>query len=284
MNDPYSPSPFKPHFLFQNGDAQTILSSTARRVSVPDYSRIRLDTPDNDFIDIDVVVQGSPHLAIVLHGLEGSSGSKYMRGMVHALSNANFDVAAKNFRGCSGEPNSLPHSYHSGSSHDLKTVVDFFSSQGSYRTISLVGFSLGGNVLLKYLGELASDAPSTLTGAVALSVPVDLESCAYRLALGRNKIYMNRFLRLLKEKISLKAQMFPGKVSMDGFESLKSFADFDGRYVAPLNGFKDAVDYWTRSSSLPLLSEIRIPTLLINAADDPFLSKSCYPERMSDSS
>lgn len=244
---------------------------------------MRITTRDNDFTDVDLVQQNSSSLAIVLHGLEGSSYSSYMRGMVRALANASFDVAAKNFRGCSGHPNLKPYSYHSGSSSDLSDVVHHFidDPRFDYQSIYLVGFSLGGNVLLKYLGEISEQAPTQIKGAVAISVPIDLESCAEKLASLSNRIYMKRFLRMLKEKMAIKAEMFPDTLSIQGFESLKTFADFDGRYVAPLHGFKDARDYWRKSSSLPLLSRISVPTLLLNAQDDPFLTPHCFPDEES---
>ncbi|MCB0330929.1 MAG: alpha/beta fold hydrolase [Bdellovibrionales bacterium] len=268
-------SSFLPHLFFRQTDLQTILSSSLRKASTPRYERQRLETPDGDFLDIDICKNNTTHLVVILHGLEGCSRSPYVKGMVSALRAGKFDIAAMNFRGCSGEPNRKPYSYHSGSSEDLSLAVGEFASH--YERISLVGFSLGGNVLLKYLGEHGSNIPACLYRAVAISTPIHLQSCAEQMANVRNAFYMKRFLRMLKEKLELKTKLFPSEVSLDDFESIKTFRQFDDRYIAPYWGFQDAVDYYQQSSALSVLSSITIPTLLLNAMDDSFLTPKCFP-------
>jgi len=239
----------------------------------PVYERERLETPDDDFMDLDWARAGHSRVVILLHGLEGSSERPYIRGMARMLNDIGWDAVAVNFRSCSGEPNRQPYSYHSGASHDLSTVIEHVRAK--YSTIAGVGFSLGGNVLLKYLGESGTETP--LSAAVAFSVPCDLKGSSLQLTSFSNKLYMWNFLRLLKKKVSTKAQMFPDLVDASDFHTITSFREFDDRYTAPLSGFDDAEDYWAKSSSKSFIPDIKIPALLVNAADDPFLSDSCYP-------
>ncbi|MCB0319394.1 MAG: alpha/beta fold hydrolase, partial [Bdellovibrionales bacterium] len=252
-----SNSDFRPRFYFANPDLQTILASKLRKLDLPSYSRRRIHTPDGDFLDIDQVFscENAP-LVVMCHGLEGSSRSPYVRGMVRALSHQGYNIAVINFRGCSGTPNNKPFSYHSGSTSDLLHVINDLAR--IYDSIMLVGFSLGGNVILKLLGEMGSKIPPQLTAAVTISVPVDLKSSALRLGEWRNRIYMNRFLKMLRKKIAVKSALFPEAISTHNFEKIRNFEEFDGRYVAPFHGFQDARDYWHQCSALPFLSEIQI--------------------------
>jgi predicted alpha/beta-fold hydrolase len=179
-------------------------------------------------------------------------------------------------RGCSGEPNNLPRSYHNGSSDDLDSIIRHVTAL-PYQKIMLIGFSLGGNVILKYLCEGQWKYPSALTAAAAISVPCHLDSCAHKLSSKVNRIYLNRFLKMLHEKIIAKKAHFPELFNDDGYESIRSFKDFDDRYTAPLHGFTNAEDYWKKASSLQYLPSITLPTLMISAADDPFLTPLCFP-------
>jgi predicted alpha/beta-fold hydrolase len=167
--------------------------------------------------------------------------------------------------------------YHSGAWEDLARVVDHAARRGVYSAIALVGFSVGGNLTLLYLGRLGAAAHPQVCGAVVFSVPCDLASSAHRLAHPANRIYMTYFLRSLHAKIKAKMATRPGGLDDRGFGAIRTFADFDNRYTAPLNGFADAADYWRRCSSRPVLLSIRRPTLMISAADDPFLAPPCYP-------
>ncbi|MDA1028419.1 MAG: alpha/beta fold hydrolase [Bacteroidetes bacterium] len=270
---PSSPELYKPSLLLRPCHIHTVYASKLRYVPAPKYVRERLETPDGDFLDLDWVRSGNQRVVIVLHGLEGSADRPYMRGMVRALSTDGWDVLALNFRSCSGEMNRKPYSYHSGATDDLSFIID--QIQLKYSTIAAIGFSLGGNVLLKYLGEMGLQTP--VRAAVAFSVPSDLKGSSLALTRSENRLYMWNFLRLLKVKVLVKAEQFPDLVSADGFDKISSFQEFDDRYTAPLNGFKDAEDYWARCCSNPFIPDIRVPTLLVNALDDPFLSESCYP-------
>jgi len=245
-----------------------------RRVPRPDYRRERIETPDSDFIDLDLIDNHSDRIAILLHGLEGSADRPYMRGMTQALSAAGWNICAVNFRGCSGQTNRLASSYHSGATYDLITILNHIGDQ--YRHTSAVGFSLGGNLMLKYLGETPEQ--NGIDAAVAISVPCDLKASSNQLAQTQNRPYMYNFLRSLRGKIEEKARLFPDQVSMDGYSSIRTFQDFDDQYTAPLHGFRDAEHYWAQCSSRQFLTSISVPTLMISALDDPFLPERCYPE------
>jgi len=181
------------------------------------------------------------------------------------------------FGGCSGEPNRLVRFYYSGDTEDLKIVIEHALQKTTYQKMALIGFSIGGNMTLKYLGEQGENIPSKIKTAVTLSVPCDLASAAKTLALPRNKFYMARFLRLFRRKLQAKAHLKSPALNLDGFHHIKTFHDFDNRYTAPIHGFKSALDYYQKSSSKAYLSQIKIPTLLLNAQDDPFLSPQCFP-------
>jgi len=270
-------SPYRPPFLLRSAHLQTIYPALYRRVSGVAYTRERLELPDGDFLDLDWSRIGADRAAVLCHGLESGSRATYVRGMVRALNGMGWDVAALNFRGCSGIPNRLLRSYHSGETGDLAAVVGHVLAGGHYRDLALVGFSLGGNVVLKYLGENPAAVPPAVRVAAAVSVPCDLAGSAARLAAWSNRLYLRRFMRLLKRKIAWKAELFPERVRVGDFAMVSTFQEFDDRYTAPVHGFADAADYWTRASCRQFLPGIRIPTLLLSAADDPFLSPSCFP-------
>lgn len=264
-------------FLLRNRHMQTIYPSLFRKVRPAAYQRRRITTPDGDFLDLDFSEQEKDRVVVILHGLEGSASRKYVLGMVHIFNEAGFDTVSMNFRGCSGEPNKLLRFYHSGETDDLDTVIRYLVSLGKYKAIHLVGFSLGGNVTLKYVGERGTALLPVIKSAVAISAPVDLKGSSAELEKKHNTIYMQRFIRNLKEKLQLKQQQYPDGISLEGFEHIRSFRQFDDRYTGPMHGFRDALDYWQQCSSLRVLHQISIPTLLINAKDDPFLSPACYP-------
>jgi uncharacterized protein len=270
-------SSYRAPILFTNPHVQTVFPTLFRKVTGVSYRRERIDTPDGDFLDLDWSNIGSKRLAILLHGLEGNSTRTYILGMVKALNNGGWDAVAVNFRGCSGEPNRKLRFYHMGETGDLETVVSHVVGLGSYEELSLLGFSLGGNVILKYLGERGQDVNAMFKKAVVFSVPCDLTSSSRKLDHPANRLYMRRFLRMLHEKIRMKMEILPASINDRGYERIKNFEDFDDAYTAPIFGFKNAEDYWTRGSSKPFLSKISIPTLLINSADDPFLAEPCYP-------
>ena len=258
------------------GHLQTILPALFRRVTGRMHPRVeRLATPDGDFLDLDWYQFGNRRLAILSHGLEGSSRALYIRGMAAALVTEGWDVLAWNFRGCSGEMNLRPRLYHSGDTGDLRLVLAHGAA--GYEAVGLVGFSLGGNVILKYLGENAGGVEAKVKGAVAFSVPCDLAASARRLDQPENRIYTRRFLRSLRVKVGQKARQMPGLIDATGVERMRTFGEFDDRYTGPMHGFRDAQEYWAKSSCGQFLSAIQVPTLLVNARNDPFLPPECFP-------
>jgi predicted alpha/beta-fold hydrolase len=249
-----------------------------RRVAPITYERERIATPDGDFLDLDWNRNHrSQSLVIITHGLEGNSANVSVQGMARAFHRAGWDSLAWNLRGCSGEANRLLRTYHSGAWEDLECVINHAAEE--YQNIVLVGFSIGGNLTLKYLGDHASAIHPSIKGAVAFSVPCDLASSALVLESHINSIYMNHFLRDLRRKIREKAVAFPGGISTEGLDRIRTFREFDGTYTAPLNGFLSAEDYWAKASSKPSLRGIAVPTLLINALNDPFLGPECFPKK-----
>ncbi len=272
-----SPSGYRAPLMFSNPHVQTVFPSLFRRVSGVHYQRHRIDTPDNDFLDLDKSTVGSRRLAIILHGLEGDSSRAYVLGMVKAVNKIGWDALVVNFRGCSGVSNKRVRFYHSGDTQDLETVISYVTANENYSELALIGFSLGGNIILKYLGERGTQTNSLITKAVAFSVPCDLESSSHHLARSANKIYLKRFLRLLRKKIRMKMAIMPEQISDHDYKTIKTFKEFDDRYTAPMFGFSGAEDYWRKASSKPFLASISIPALLVNAADDPFLTDLCYP-------
>ena len=278
MDDNMQPSvnsDYRAPWLFRNGHVQTIYPTLLRRVDDVVYRRERISTPDDDFLDLDWSRVGGDSVAIISHGLEGDAQRAYVKGMVRAMNRAGIDALAWNFRGCSGEPNRQLRLYHNGAIDDLHTVVSH--AAGLYSRIYLVGFSMGGNMSLLYLGKMAGEIPVAVRGGVVFSVPCDLTDASIALERTENLLYMKRFLVLLHEKIRVKQVLFPADVNDHGYHRLKTFRDFDGRYTAPLHGFASAEDYWQQCSSAPWLGAIRVPTLIVNALDDPFLAGGCYP-------
>ena len=242
------------------------------------YERERLETSDGDFVDLDWSrEEGSRGLVFIMHGLEGHSRRKYVLGMVKAAREHGLDAVAMNFRGCSGEPNRKVSMYHSGWTRDLHEALLMIEALGRYSCVHLVGFSLGGNVILKYLGEDPATIPEFVRGAVAISVPCDLEDSARALARPQCALYTRYLLDQLRKKIIEKGRLFPGSLDLKGVEKLRTFRQFDDRFTAPLHGFRDALDYWRRSSSRQYLAGIDRRTCIINAANDPFLGPRCYP-------
>ena len=268
---------YKPPLIFTNGHLNTVYRTLFYTAPVV-YERSRLELPDMDFIDLDFVFSQSKKIVVIVHGLEGSSSSKYVLSLAQNSILAGLDVLALNLRGCSGEPNRLYPSYHSGQTDDLEFIIGHLVKM-AYEEIYLTGFSLGGNQILKLLGTC--DLKNTVVkAAVAISVPCDLSGSAIQLAKAENTIYLSRFLRSLKAKILEKSERFPDlKLNPEEIRKIKNFVDFDNFYTAPAHGFADAADYYQKSGSLHYLKNINIPALLINAQDDSFLSASCFPQK-----
>ena len=270
-------SSYNPKIYFKSKHFNTIYRTLFNNVNI-NYQRKRLETNDDDFLDLDFSTVNSSSITIIMHGLEGSSNSNYVKSLAKVLNENYIDVVAINFRGCSGEPNRLISSYHSGKTDDLMEVISYLEKHYQYDQIHIIGFSLGGNITLKYLGENGFDISSKVKSAVTISVPCDLYGSSIHLAKVSNLVYMQRFLRSLKKKTLYKLEQFPNSfLKKEMILNAKSFLDFDNLYTAPAHGFKNAFDYWEKSSSKQFIPNIKVPTLLISSSDDPFLSKSCIP-------
>ena len=282
MNDAvsnnHSATPYVPPRWLRNGHLQSVWPTLFRKVSLKVPETAELETPDDDFLRLDWYRQGHSRLAILCHGLEGHSRRPYILGMARALLQAGWDVLAWNYRSCGGVMNRQLRFYHSGATDDLDVVIQHVLATTAYPSIALVGFSMGGNLSLVYLGEREQSLDARVVGAATFSVPCDLAGSARELARRANRIYMQRFLTELRDKMTRKAEQFPGQIDVTGFEQIRDFKAFDDRYTAPLHGFRDAEDYWRRCSSLHFLQRIPVPALIVNAQDDPFLSSECYPQ------
>ncbi|MGJ8644655.1 MAG: YheT family hydrolase [Luteolibacter sp.] len=279
-----SESSYRPPIWLRGGHWQTVHPVLFRKVKYVTKRRKRLELDDGDFIDLDWSGNSSDKLAIISHGLEGSSQATYVQGMAKALIKRGWDVLAWNMRGCSGELNRLPSFYHSGKTEDLELVIRHVQKVHPAKNIDLVGFSLGGNLTLKYVAERGEKINPMIRRVVAFSVPCELACCSRTLEERGNRLYMERFLKTLRRKVIEKERLFPGELDVSGVEALRTFAGFDGRFTAPLHGFKNAEEYWERSSCRRVLKNIAIPSLLVNAANDPILGADCYPEEEARSS
>jgi predicted alpha/beta-fold hydrolase len=268
-----------PTLLF-NKHLETIYPSLVRKVDLTLYERERITTPDDDFLDLDWLKQNSKKLIILSHGLEGNSQRAYIKGMAKAFYTQGFDVLAWNFRGCSEEINRTLRFYHSGATDDLDLVVNHSIAKG-YTEINLIGFSLGGNLTLKYLGEKSSALKAEVKKGVAFSVPLNLHTSCLEISKPSNWMYNKRFLNSLKEKVLNKSKLITG-LDTTALASIKSLLEFDNQYTAPIHGFTSALDYYERCSSLRFITNIERPTLIVNALNDPFLSGDCYPRHLQD--
>jgi predicted alpha/beta-fold hydrolase len=265
----------KPPLYLFNEHLETIFPSMFRKID-GDYERERLELNDGDYLDLDWMIKGNDKLVIISHGLEGNSERHYSKGMAKYFSDQGWDSLAWNCRGCSGEINRLPRFYHHGATEDIAAVINH-AIEKKYNSISLVGFSMGGSMTLKYLGEQNENLPPEVRSAATFSVPCDLSSSAKELDKPKKRFYLNRFLKKLGKKIRAKAELYPELISTEGFEKITTFREFDNRYTAPLHGFKDADDFYNRASSGTYIRSINIPTLIVNALNDPFLPEACYP-------
>lgn len=275
---PVIPSSYNPPFLFKNGHFSTIYAGIIRKVAHSYQKRERIDLPDGDFLDLDWSFAKDPSskVTILIHGLEGNSKRAYITGSAKQFNAKGFDVCTMNLRGCSGETNQLLCSYHSGATEDLEAVIKHILGTQNYTEIYLKGFSLGGNLALKYLGE-ERDVPKEIKAAVAISVPCSLRNSQEQFLLFQNILYARRFIKNLKTKLVLKQQIYPSDITDSDLKNINTLKDFDDVYTSRAHGFKDALDYYKKCSCLQFLSNIRVPTLLINAEDDSFLGKECYP-------
>ena len=265
-----------PAYLF-NGHLETIIPSLYRKVSGVAYVREKIDTPDGDFLNIDWSKVGGQKLLLISHGLEGDSRRHYAMGLVKLFNQQGIDVVVWNNRTCGGEINLKPILYHHGASYDLETVIRHIQSSHSYTEIFLAGISMGGAQTLKYLGERGADLPKEITRAAVYSAPCNLPSSADTLKYASNLFYKNRFLGKLKQKMEAKAIQYPELIDLDLLRRVRDFDAFDTHFTAKLHGFKDAADFYRSVSADNWMHQIQIPTLIINALNDPLLGPECYP-------
>jgi predicted alpha/beta-fold hydrolase len=275
---PIVQSTYKPPFWAKTSFVSTVFSGLVRKVDGVEQTRERIILPDTDFIDLDwsYAHEKSNKVIILLHGLEGHAQRPYITGSAKLFNENGIDAVGVNFRGCSGEPNLLYRSYHSGATEDLDAVVNHVLAKETYDEIYIKGISLGANMALKYIGE-RNDLPSELKAVIAISTPCDLKGSCDELLSLKNKHYAIRFLGHLKDKLKPKLVQFPKNISVTDFKSIKTLKDFDDIYTSKAHGFKDAFDYYEKASCLQFLPNIKVPSLIINALNDSFLSPECYP-------
>jgi len=260
------------------GHVQTIYASLLPRPEVP-YRRERVETPDGDFIDFDwlkTIAKDGP-LVVLFHGLEGDSSSHYARALMRELRRLGWSGVVPHFRGCSGEPNRLPRAYHSGDYTEVGWMLSTIRTRVPDATLFAVGVSLGGSALLNWIGREPERARAMLKAAAAVSTPLDLTAAGFAIAKGLNRIYSRHFLGTLVPKAMAMARRFPGTLDEDLIRGVGSMYAFDEAVTAPLHGFAGAEDYWSRASSKPWLKGIELPTLVLNARNDPFIPTSSLP-------
>jgi predicted alpha/beta-fold hydrolase len=266
MND------YRPPRWLPGGHLQTIFPYLFRKTRMPRYRRERIDTPDGDFVDLDWI-DGKPEqpLVILFHGLEGSSGSHYARALMHAVAARGWRGVVAHWRGCSGEPNRLLRAYHSGDHVEAGWMLEAIAARAKPAAMFAVGVSLGGSALLNWLGRAGNDGLRLLDAAAAISAPLSLRTGGEAIQRGFNMVYTWNFLRTMRLKAAEKARRFPGSVDVERIHGCRTLYEFDNAYTAPVHGFAGADDYWDRGSSLGWLQAIAVPTLIVNAKNDPFL-------------
>ena len=266
---------FRPAWWLPGAHLQTLFPPLFRNRTPPPLRRERIELEDGDFVDIDWTEARPGPTVLILHGLEGSIGSHYVVGLLHALSASGFSAAVLYFRGCSGEPNRLARSYHSGDTGDLDTVLRYLDRQDAERPVYVVGVSLGGNVLLKWLGE--NPAQALVAKAVAVSVPFELNATALRLERGFSRVYQAYLLRKLRRTTRSKARHHAVPLDVSELRRLRTFREFDDKVTAPLHGFAGVEDYYRKCSSRSFIRRISTPTLILHAKDDPFMTAAAIP-------
>jgi predicted alpha/beta-fold hydrolase len=271
---------YRPPWWYRGRHLQTLWGPMLRPSGRPRLRRERLDTPDGDFLDLDWLepAPAAAPLVVILHGLEGSFRSHYVRGLCREAARLGLRAVVMNFRSCSGELNRAARLYHSGETSDLDWVLDRLERREPGARRALVGVSLGGNVTLKWLGERGEDASDRVAAAAAISTPFHLAGCVRALDVGLSRaLYTASFLRTLRAKIRAKAHLYRGRIDLPAALGARTFTEYDRFVTAPIYGFADEHDYWARSSSAAFLVKIRRPTLLINAVNDPFIPPSGLP-------
>ena len=284
---PSSVSTYRAPPWLPGGNLQTLYPALLAPHPRVAWRRERWDTPDGDFIDLDwtenqdsgsrIGDRGQP-LLVLFHGLEGGSGSHYARALMHAATRRGWRGVVVHFRGCSGEINRLPRAYHSGDSAEINWILRRLRDQSGFSRRYAAGVSLGGNALLKWLGEQGDAAPGIVDRAAAISAPVDLMAAGYALERGFNMLYTRNFLVTMKRKSLAKLARHPGLFDPAKLRSTRTLREFDDLITSRLHGFDGVDDYYTRASSKPHLAQVVVPTLLLNSRNDPFLPAVALPE------
>jgi uncharacterized protein len=269
-------SAYRAPWWLPGGNLQTVYAALIDR-GAAGWTRERWETPDGDFIDVDRLRGRDDAPRVVLfHGLEGNSRSHYAMAMASGLRRRGWGCAVAHFRGCSGEPNRLSRAYHSGDAREISWILRRFRGESALAPLFAVGVSLGGNALLKWLGE-DREAREVVDAAAAVSAPVDLMATGDALGKGFNLVYTRMFLATLKRMSARKIERFPGLFDGEAMRRARTLREFDDVVTAPLHGFRDTDDYWTRASAKPVLARIDVPTLLLNARNDPFVPAAALP-------
>ncbi len=275
--DSACPPPYRAPRWLPGGHLQTVWPYLRGAPPLP-LRRERWEREDGDFNDLDWLDGSSTApLVVLFHGLEGSSRSHYARALMHALRETGWRGVVAHFRGCSGEANRLPRADHAGDSAEIAPCLAHLRPRAGSAPLYAVGVSLGGNALLKWLGESGARATGYVTRAAAVSAPLDMVAAGQTLDRGMNRLYAWHFLRSLKRKMRAKRAAHSSQLGYINLRGISSLRAFDDRITAPMHGFRDALDYWQRSSAKPLLPDIRVPTLILHARNDPFLPASALP-------
>lgn len=261
-------------FLSKNPHFSTIYMAKVKKFPSPDYKRKKIELKDGDFLNLDFQKKDENKAIILCHGLEGDSRRTYMNSCSEYFLGKNYSVFAWNYRTCGGEMNRLPRMYHHGMTDDFDVVVQFVIAEG-FEEIYLMGFSMGGALTLNYLGQIKTD--SRVKRAVAISAPISLKSSSDKLKKGFNKVYLKNFTHKISRKLKIKARQFPDLIDSSKIDSIRTFDEIDGYFTAPLHGYRDKEEYYQKASPIYALDKIKIPTLIINSWDDPFLGDDCYP-------
>jgi predicted alpha/beta-fold hydrolase len=285
---PLLTSSFRPPYLLRPPWVQTITPKLLRKPCISPGIHELLELSDGDFLELEWhgLQSASPKFPLIIlsHGLEGSTKSNYLVGLISALVASNYPVLAWNMRGCGVHRNRLLPWYHSGQTEDLASIIERGSARFQDLPIVLIGISIGGNIVCKFLGERGKSIPSNIQSAIAVSPPLDLRSSAEILARPSRAIYMRYLLKPLRERMKEKAVRFPNQLDISGLSSICSFHEFDARYTAPIHGFRSVDHYWDCCSGLHFIPHTTIPTYIVSALDDPFLSPSCFPVTLAQSS
>lgn len=267
-------SDYSAPFYLTSGHAETIFPSLLGRAPQVRFSRERLELSDGDFLDLDWLRSGSPRCLVITHGLEGSSDRYYVRRTADYFHREGWDILAWNCRSCSGELNRLPRFYHHGDTADLTQIVEHASNQ--YQEMVLMGYSMGGSMSLKYLGE--GRYPAEVKGAVTFSVPCNLRDSALELKKKSNRFYEQRFVKKLLVKVKQKAVQFPEIIEGVDLNRIREFDDFHRAFTVPLHGFRSLDDFFDQATCDQFFDQIKLPTLIVNAQNDPMLGEKCYPK------